>query len=332
MMKRYVLLSILCCSFFCILLFFAPSYSESFDTALQLGIEPNMGQEPIIHAIDQAKHSIDLAMYLFTDEKIALALKHAAARGVKVHVLLEYAPYKFDSANYWLKNYWHGSTILLHWAPAASSGLNFLHEKMILIDHHQAWIMTFNFVYSSFSKKKIERNFFILDENPIEVEKLTNIFEQDWAEENIDQSFDLLRTAIVLSPLNTEQQIKQLMMKAQSQIKVYAEGLDDYDFINTLAKAAKQGIAVQVIYAQELNYLTRRYLLRYGVQLKQAHCFTNHAKAVIVDNQFAYVGSANFTHNAFVHNREVGIVFQNQNIARQLSQQFDGDWKCEDMS
>ena len=328
-MKRYFLLRIFYCSFLAVLLFFIPSYSDVSDPALQLGIEPEIGQEPIIRAMDQAKQSIDLAMYLFTDKKIALTLKRAAARGVKVHVLLERAPYKFDSANDWLKNYWYDSSVLWRFAPASQSGLNFLHEKMLLVDHHQAWIMTFNFVYSSFSKKKIERNFFILDENPIEVEKLTKIFEKDWAGENINQSFDLLNTGIVLSPLNTQRQIEQLIMKARSQIKVYADGLDDYDFINTLAKSAEQGVAVQIIYGGALNHSAQRYLMRHGVQLQQARCFANHAKAVIVDNQWVYVGSANFTHNAFVHNREMGVVFQNQNIARQLSQQFDRDWRCE---
>ena len=316
------------CSFFSILLFFSPSYSEYFDSTLQLGVEPEMGQEPVIHAIDQAKQSIDLAMYLFTDKKIAAALKRAAARGVTVHVLLERAPYKFDSANHWLNSYWHDSSIVWHSAPASSSSLNFLHEKILLIDHHQAWIMTFNFVYSSFSKKKIERNFFMLDTNPIEVEKLTKIFAKDWVEENIDSSFDLLHSAIALSPLNTRQKLQQLITQAKSQIKIYAEGLDDDDFIHALAQASRRGVSVYILHQQTLNDWAQHYLIKHDVILKQPSCFTNHAKAIIVDNQLVYVGSANFTYNSFMHNREVGMVFQNQNIAGQLSQQFDRDWRC----
>jgi cardiolipin synthase A/B len=302
--------------------------SLKMDASLQLGVEPQVGAEPILAAINHAQKSIDLATYLFTDQQIAEALKHAAARGVVVRVLLERAPYQFNSANNWLKGYWRGSNVLWRFAPSEQSDLNFLHEKVLLIDHQQAWIMTFNFVYSSFARNKIERNFFILDTQPADVKKLITVFAKDWAQENVAADLDLTDTHLVISPINTSESLQQLLAQATLQIDMYAEELSDYAMIHALAKASGRGVSVRVLCQSPVRDGVRHYLTAHHVVLLHSRCLRNHAKAVIVDKKMFYLGSANFTYNAFAYNREVGLIVANERLAHQLAQQFEADAQC----
>jgi phosphatidylserine/phosphatidylglycerophosphate/cardiolipin synthase-like enzyme len=50
-----------------------------------------------IDLIDCARHSIDVAMYTFTDRRIALALRRAADRGVKVRVYRDREQFEEES-------------------------------------------------------------------------------------------------------------------------------------------------------------------------------------------------------------------------------------------
>ena len=49
-----------------------------------------------------------------------------------------------------------------------------------------------------------------------------------------------------------------------------------------------------------------------------------HAKCVVVDDDVAFVTSANFTEWAQQRNVEAGVLVRNSHFARQLRAQFDG--------
>jgi phosphatidylserine/phosphatidylglycerophosphate/cardiolipin synthase-like enzyme len=51
---------------------------------------------------------------------------------------------------------------------------------------------------------------------------------------------------------------------------------------------------------------------------------TWHAKCVVIDDEVAFVTSANFTEWAQSRNVEAGVLLRNAHFARQLRQQFEG--------
>ena len=59
-------------------------------------IEPGDGRAPILDEIEAASTSIDLEIYIVTDNAILQALEDAAQRGVNVRVILEQHPFGGD--------------------------------------------------------------------------------------------------------------------------------------------------------------------------------------------------------------------------------------------
>ena len=75
-MKKLILLSIFSLALFSGDLYFLPFESQK-------------ALAQLLSWIDKAYNSIDVAMYSFTNKKIAKRLKNAAARGVKVRLILD---------------------------------------------------------------------------------------------------------------------------------------------------------------------------------------------------------------------------------------------------
>ena len=63
------------------------------DSPLYFSPDTNL-EEVDIGMIDHAQHSIDVAMFAFTDRRIAAALRHAAERGVKVWIYRDRGQYE----------------------------------------------------------------------------------------------------------------------------------------------------------------------------------------------------------------------------------------------
>ena len=85
-----------------------------------------------IGLIDQSQHSIDVAMYAFTDRTIAQALVRAAARGVQVRVYRDRSQYEEERARHSQVGAVLATAPTLHIRVKGSDEL--MHVKAMLID------------------------------------------------------------------------------------------------------------------------------------------------------------------------------------------------------
>ena len=332
MLNRLVFTALLFVAlFFCLQPLVKPSAeilqkaSPATKNTYQLWAEPDVGRQPLYQAIDHAQKEIDVVMYLFTDKNFANALAQAADRAVKVRVLIEQSPYESGATNAWLTQAWQGSKVDWHWVPSTQSHLTYYHQKSLLIDHQQLWVMTMNFVHSSFYKKNPERNFILRDDNTNDVSEEQKIFDQDFSNQNVTALSGL--SHLVVSPLNAREKLIQLIRGSTKTVDIYAEGLSDYQLLRAIEDAADRGVKVQILYGDELRPQVKKYLQRHHVQLKLAQAIHNHAKAIIVDGNAFYLGSANFTKNSIDANRELGVIDWQPQIAQQLTQYFNRDYQ-----
>lgn len=100
-----------------------------------------------------------------------------------------------------------------------------------------------------------------------------------------------------------------------------------------LRRAIKRGVSVRVIVPAEsdvgLVSLASRHLyarlLKAGVRIFEYQSRMMHAKAGVIDQEWATIGSYNLDRRSFVHNLEAGLVVADRNFAAALSQQFERD-------
>jgi cardiolipin synthase len=301
--------------FFCSLFFTLNSISFANQ---QLIIEPDMGRAPLLNAIHNAKSSVDLVMYGLTDLQFVEALNQANAKHKSVKVLLQHYPYKADDENKIAITNLEAAKTPLQWPD---NKFKLTHQKTLLIDDNYALIMTFNLTHSSFTK---ERNFALLITDPPIVQEIKNVFDADWQHRDIT----VHNSNLIWSPDNSREKLIALIQNAKTEIKMYAEGLNDYEIVGALAKAARNGVKITVLtssFGDRPISKQFKYLVKKGVNILYSKDYVIHAKVIMIDQTRAVLGSINMTRQSINDNRELAMITEDTNIIHQLNQTFDND-------
>lgn len=292
-------------------LFSLPSFATP-----KLIIEPNDGRQPILQSVQNAHNTLDLAIYGFTDPDLMNAFIQAKKDGKAVRILLQHYPYRATDENLMAIQRFSAAHLNFNFSPDT---FYLLHQKTLMIDHRQALVMTFNFTRSTFEK---ERNFGLLIDDAAEVQEIQDVFAADWQHKSIAPS----NPNLVWSPTNSRTKILGLIQSAKTEIKIYADGLSDYQVVGALAKAARQGVKVQVLTSNEGSGGKLGYLEKAGVQLHFDKDLRIHAKVLIVDQAKAMLGSINFTKPSMDRNRELAVITDDALVVRQLLKTYQSDW------
>ena len=228
---------------------------------LALITEPGPGDGPFVALIDSARRSIRVTIYELSDRRVERALTAAAGRGVDVAVLLDHGRFGSgralnDDAYRYLAT--HG--IRVAWAPAYFA---LTHQKSIVIDRRVAAIMTLNLTPAYYSSS---RDFAVLDYRPADVEAIAQTFDADLHHRQLAPgagSGDLLWSPGAQAPLDA------LIAHARRSVQVESEELEDPAITNTLCRAARRGVRVQVLMTyQPAARAALTYLDGCGAQLR----------------------------------------------------------------
>ncbi|MEY2342108.1 phospholipase D-like domain-containing protein [Acidithiobacillus sp. IBUN Pt1247-S3] len=289
-----------------------------------LSIEPQAGPAPIIHIIQQARHTLDVGVYYLSDRPILNALRAAHARGVDVRIIIEGKPYGMKP---WQvrkeKRVIQATGATLHLAPYrfTSHGYKyaFYHAKYIA-NGHEAEIGTANFDYSAFHKN---REYLYVTRNSAVVSAVQSVFNADWNNQHAPAS---AHRVLVLSPGTSAGQLLQAINQP-GPIDVESEELGPYRPI--LDALAAKGQDLRLILPASINSEDQRdvaFLRQHGCQVRllPVKPLYMHAK-MIVGNSLAFVGSENFTQTSLEDNREMGLLLNGSDIGK-LQAQFAKDW------
>ncbi len=286
---------------------------------LTLFEEPKDGRKPLLDGVENAQAEIDVEMYLLSDKEIIAALKSAHSRGVKVNILLEEHPFGSPSLNQTTYQALKSSGIAVSWANPTFS---LTHEKVVVIDQKEAFILTQNLTASSFSKN---REYDILDTNIQDVAQIEKIFFADAKRQAITST----DTNLVVSPTNARDVVMSLLKSATKEIAIEMEIIDDSQVIQLLEQKA-ENIPVEVVLPDfsktAANKNTASQLRRHGVQVRTLSSPYIHAKLIVIDALKAYVGSVNLTTQSMDENRELGIIISQNDIVQKLQTDFQSDW------
>ncbi len=299
--------------------------------------------ESMFETIKGAKKSIYLQMYIFQNDMVEFnffhLLKEKAQEGLRVKLIID----SFGSSE--LKN---SSIRELEEAGvevlSARHLLHRMHKKILVVDERIAFIGGVNFhqiarfwndlmvrIKGHLVKKIVlsfvKSYFHVGGKDPVLLGK-----------NNRDKKTNMNTGIIENSPVRRKFRLKKIYGKylngAESKITLMTPYFLPKRWIRTaLRKAVSRGVSVEILVPKNtehfivdrVNYFYIYKLSKAGVKFYIEENM-NHAKAVIIDDKEAMVGSQNLDFLSFDFNSEVGIFFKDAEIIAQLSEIVKG-WK-----
>jgi phosphatidylserine/phosphatidylglycerophosphate/cardiolipin synthase-like enzyme len=253
-----------------------------------------------VSAIQGATTSVHMTMYLLSSTKVIDALIAQSQAKKDVQVLLNQT-FPSSGANAGSNDSVYAQLqkagVNVKWAPA---GFTYTHEKGVMIDAKVAWIMTMNTTESS---PTANREYLAVDTDPVDVAEAEQIFASDFADTTLNP-----KGKLVVSPTNSQNELVALIGMATSTIDMEAEELTATAIVDALTAAAAKGVKVRAVLADASSTDQAAALKAAGVSLVTYSKLYVHAKSIVVDGKYAYVGSENFSTGSLGSNRELGVL------------------------
>lgn len=274
--------------------------------------------DQIVLEINNAQSRVFLETYILTETRIQQALKDAFNRWVDVQVILEKNPYMAYSINN--KSFNNLQSIWLPVVWSDSEDYSFNHAKFSIIDNH-FYISTWNYSYSTF---KYNRDFFVKSDDTEILEKILEIFHHDY----VWEKKDFYHPNIVLSPYNSRDIFEQYFLIAEKSIDIYFQYFKDDALIQTLIEKQKSGVQVRAIIpktALESNLKTIDEMQKSWIIFHIMSKKKMHSKVIIIDNQYWFIWSVNFSSYSLDKNRELWLLIKNSDIISEIIDYFEDD-------
>jgi len=205
----------------------------------------------------------------------------------------------------------------------ANPNYSLTHEKSIVIDGEELFILTQNLTTSAFSKN---REYDVLDTNPEDVSIVRQIFLNDWNRSNYSPP----SSNLLISPINSRARIENLIKDGASKIDIEIEEIVDEKIIALVCEKEKSSevrLIIPPIKNLSANKKASDTLTKCGASVRFLSSPYPHAKLILVDNDKAYIGSINLSKQSMDENRELGIILVESNSIVTLYSTFEKDWK-----
>ena len=287
-------------------------------------VEPGAGFSPVYRLLGGARRSIDVTMYEFSDTTAEHDLAAAAARGVRVRVILDRRARSVNSGAY---SYLRSHRVAVTWL---SPDYRYTHQKTVIIDGTKAVIMTANLTSRYYATS---RDFLVTDTERADVSAITAVFDADFAGKAVrpGDGSDLVR-----SPTNSQDRLLALINGATSSLRIYSEEMGDRTVENALVRAAGRGVDVQVCGENESGEYDSAFakLARAGIRISYYSSSTGfyiHGKVVEADYGTAhakiFIGSENFSSTSLNQNRELGLIISSHPVMSAIASTFAADFR-----
>lgn len=275
----------------------------------------------ITDMIDIAQQRVYLESYILTEKRIQSSLLAAYKRWVDVKVIVEKNVFWNPSINSQSFKFLDSHSIPVIYSAPSNYTLN--HTKMLIVDE-EVILSTGNYSYATF---KTNRDFFIFINNWEIFANFLEIFESDFAKikKNISHSH------IVLSPYSSRIKLETLLKSAQESIMMYSYNFSDESIKDILLEQYTLWVEIGVIFPSLKKIPSNEDI---GTQLRERWLKVTylqkpetHAKVILIDNQYLYIGSINFSPSSIDKNREVGILLSNWDILDEVREIFESDFE-----
>src|SRR4051812_49004584 len=164
---------------------------------MKLIVQPDAGIAPVVTAIKQARHSIDILIFRLDRAEIARALGEAVARGVHVPALTAHQNRGGSKSLRKLEMKLLESGVTL---SRTADDLARYHGKMMIVDGKLLHVYGFNFTALDIGKS---RSFGVITKNRKLIKEAVKLFEADFERQSYIPGYE----RFVVSPENARERL-----------------------------------------------------------------------------------------------------------------------------
>lgn len=278
----------------------------------------------LVNAIDNARLSIDMAIYELSLDNLVQSLIDAHERGVDVRVYT-------DSDNLDWQAFVSLKTAGITIKGDGRSAL--MHNKFTVIDDAEVWTGSMNYTY--YGAYRHNENLLRIRH----VEAAANYaeeFEQLWQGIHnmpnaaaTDFNIGAADVSVHFSPDDNIRAnfLLPMLKQADSSVYVMAYSFTSDEIAAQLVALMQQGVEVKIVVDESTRNQQGAEYAALKAQGMDIHLDGNshklHHKVIIIDGQHVVTGSYNFTQSAETRNDENMVIIRNRTIAANFSAEFD---------
>lgn len=290
-------------------------------------ILPDDTGKEIIDAIANAKESILVKMFLFSDPGLINEIIAAKNRGVKVKVMLNPNRRNGEEENEDTRRILENAGIEVR---DSNPEFTITHEKSMVIDDKIAFIKSLNWETRNLTET---RDYAIITHHPHEVKEIILCFEADWHRQNFDPGENM---NLIWCSNNGRTRIAKFIDEAKHTLFVQNERFQDLVIIERLVHAASRGVKVHVMarppHTLKMEKLVEgvgglRIMDDVGIKIHKLKFLKLHGKMLLADGCRAVIGSINLTPGSFDHRRELAIEVHDPSVIERLQKIAHHDWE-----
>ncbi len=290
-------------------------------------VMPDDSAKPILDAIADAKKSIRIKMFLFSDPSLLKAIIDAHKRGVDIRIMLNPARRNGKEENAQSRKTLTGAGIKV---IDSNPEFDLTHEKSMVIDDTVAFVQSLNWETENLT---VTRDYAIVTSHKHEVDEIAECFDADWTRVKFDSSE---HKHLIWCVGNGRQRLGQLIDSAEHTLWLQNERYEDPVIIEHLVRACARGVKIRVM-ARPPHKLKKdkliegvsglRCLQDLGVKIHKLKNIKLHAKLILADDARAIIGSINLAPGSFDSRRELAIAVDDDHIIKRIKKTLEQDWE-----
>jgi cardiolipin synthase A/B len=281
--------------------------------AVELIVQPGDGFKSILAAVNGAETSIDLTIFRFDLKPLERAIEAAVKRGVAVRALVAHTNRGGERTLRKLEQRMLDAGVMV---SRTAGDLVRYHGKLLIVDRAELFILGFNFTAVDLKS----RSFGVVVKEKAIVQESVRLFEADAHKQEFEPEVDQL----IVSPENSREQLATFIKRAKKSLIVWDPQVADAQMIKLLNQRQKAGVDIRII-----GKVARR-----GGDLRAQKMPGGdrlHVRAMVRDGETAFVGSQSLRSLELDGRREVGVLFKDAKIVKQMIEMFEQDWSRTEM-
>ena len=180
----------------------------------------------------------------------------------------------------------------------------------MIIDSRELWVLAFNFTVLDMEHS---RSFAVMTHDPALVAEAVKLFEAD----SQRKPYEARVPEFVVSPVNAREELSAFIGHAEKQILIYDPKVAEPGILRLLEERSRAGLDVRIIGK-----------VAHGAKLvsRELVPMRLHTRSIIRDGNWVFIGSQSLRTAELEVRREVGIIFKDGKIAKDIISVFEDDW------